>query len=313
MFFFRSNKIQKDRLVVKRNKQPIRREDPEKKRPIGRLVYYFLLLLFFAVVIYILFFSQFLNVQALALQGTNELSHEEVLEKINSSYQGKYLGFLPKNNIILISKEKIKKNLLSDFPKIKNVAIKKIFPSSLDIHVEERSSLILWCSGGPCYIIDEKGYAFTAVPLDVPEVVENNLIKLVDTSARPISVGQKIIEENYVNFLLELREKLRNTDIGIGEEWKTPSLVAEEVEIPAASGWRIYFSGKLSLEKSLRTLKTFLEEEVPAEKREKLEYVDLRVENKVYYMLKGEENTENVENTADDKQTEPAKKKNKKN
>jgi cell division septal protein FtsQ len=310
--FFRDKKNKNDKLVVKRNKPPVRRDIQGKKITFARFFYYILWILFFAISIYIFFFSHFLSIQKLAVSGIKELNYENVIDCIKSTYTGNYLKYFPKNNLILISKNKIKNNLYSGFPKIKSIEIEKVFPDLIKVNIEERSSLILWCSGGPCHIIDENGYAFTGVSLDTPEVAGNNLIKLVDTSAKPVITGKKILEEGYVNYLLNLRKELKKADINIGDEWKTPSLVAEEVEIPTNEGWRIYFSGSFPPDEAIRTLKTFLAEEVPQEKRGLLEYVDLRVENKVYYIIKGEENQNNIQDLTEEKTPVPEKKKNKK-
>jgi cell division septal protein FtsQ len=313
IMFFRNKKNKNDKLIVKRNKPPVRRDIQGEKITLARFLYYVLWVLFFSISIYIFLFSHLLSVQKLSVSGVKELSYENVIDCIKATYSGNYLKLFPQNNLILISKNKIRNNLLASFPKIKNIDVEKYFPDLIKVNIEERSSLILWCSGGPCYIIDENGYAFTDASLDSPEVTGNNLIKLVDTSAKPVALGKKILEDSFINYLLSLREELKKADINVGEEWKTPSLVAEEVEIPTNEGWRIYFSGSFPPDEAVRTLKTFLAEEVPQEKRSLLEYVDLRVENKVYYIIKGEEGQKDVQNATEENKPEPEKKKTKKN
>lgn len=262
----------------------------EKELKFSRMLFYFLLVVFLTVAGYVLLFSPYLKIQAISIHGIKELDYDAVTAKTASVIQGKYLKIIPKDNYFLVSKRKMSKNLTEEFKKIKLVKIKKMFPGAISIEIKERDSLILWCSGGPCYIIDESGFAYTSSDLDAPEVVQNNLIQIIDTSARPVEIGEKILNEEYVLYLLALREKIKKNDLKVSEQWYTPSLVADEVEIETSYGWRVYFSSKINPDRALRTLKAFLDGEID-DKRERLEYVDLRIENKVFYRLKNEDDS----------------------
>ncbi len=286
MFFFRKKKDK----VIRRTSSMAGKRGDDKPLKFGRVVFYFLSLLFLGATIYVFVFSPFTRVENCVLGGTNELSYNDVLEKVKNSLEGNFLGFIPKNNFFLVSEKRINRELTAEFKKIKSVEVTKVFSQSIIVNITERKSLIVWCSGGPCYIIDEQGYAYTGTDLDSPEVVQNNLIKITDTSARPVILGEKVLSEEYIRYLINLREEIEKTPIvEITSEWMTPSAVAEEMEIFTQEGWRMVFSAKITPEKAIRTLKTFLEEEIDEEKRKKLDYVDLRVENKVYYKLKNED------------------------
>ncbi len=286
MFFFRK----KEDKIIRRASLPVGRRRNDKPLKFGRVVFYLLLFLFLGITAYVLIFSAFMKVKNCVLSGTSELSHDEALRKAKSSLEGNFFGFIPRNNFFLVSRERIKRSLTNEFKKIKEVEIKKIFPQTLIVNIAERKSLIVWCSAGPCYILDEQGYAYTGTDLDSPEVVQNNLIKIIDTGARPVILGEKILSEEYIRYLINLREETEKASVaGINSEWITPSIAAEELEIITREGWKIFFSAKITPVKAVRTLKTFLEEEIDEEKRKKLDYVDLRVENKVYYKLKNED------------------------
>lgn len=292
MHFLKKSREEK---ILHRHGGSRRRGDfDERVFSLSRFLYWVLLLLFIGVTIYVFFFSDFMKVQSFSIEGVEELPYEEVLGEVKSKVEGKYLGLIEKNNLLLISKSRIKSDLLNRFKKIKSAEVRKEFPSSVCVKIEERSSLIVWCSGGPCYIIDERGLAYTGIDPDAPEIIENNLIKIIDKGAQPVSVGEKVLTEDEVAFLLELREEFRGEiKLNIYDEWETPSIIAEEVRIKTSEDWYIYFSTQVPPNKAIRTLKTFLEEEISAiKKRKKLEYVDLRTENKVYYKMKVEEKSE---------------------
>ncbi len=299
MFFFKNKKRKQDKIVLRKRSSQIKRRSADEPVKFSRMLFYFLALLFCGAAVYVFIFSAFLEIKTIGVSGTKELAGEDILKDLKLSLGGKYLGLVPKNNFILVSKNKLEKNLSEHFRKIKSLEVKKKFPDALLLNIEERKSLILWCSGGPCYIVDESGYAYAGIDLDSPKVVQNNLIALIDTGARPVIVGERILNEEYVSFLISLREEIgKGTGINVNTEWRTPSIVAEEVEIDTEEGWRLYFSENIKPEKAIRTLKTFLDEEIGKEKRNELEYVDLRVENKVYYKLKNTEESKSKDQLA---------------
>ncbi|MDO8529727.1 MAG: FtsQ-type POTRA domain-containing protein [bacterium] len=263
----------------------------EKKEEIdstifSRLIFRLLALVFIGATAYILFFSPFLEVNRIFIEGNSELNRDEIQNNIQQSIQGKYFKFIPKNNLILASSKKIRNNLLNDFKKISEVEVKKVFPGGIDVKIKERKSLLVWCSAGPCYIIDEEGFAYTGADFESEEIKQNNLVILTDTSAKPVIMGEKVLTSDYIQFVSRVRNELeKQTEIKIGE-YQTGSRMAEEVKVKTEAGWEIYFSSNLPLEESIRTLITFLEKEAGVKTTNNLEYIDLRAENKVYYKFK---------------------------
>jgi cell division septal protein FtsQ len=267
----------------------------EKKRNpfIIRIIFDVLLVAFLSIAAYILFFSSYLQINRLFLDGIEELDYQKVIAEINSNFEGKYLKVIPRNNFLLISQNRLKNNLMEKFKKIESIDIEKKFPNTISIKIKERKSLMLWCSGGPCYIVDERGYAYAGADFESPEIKENNLIRLVDISARPVNLGEKILSPEFVQFTLGIRDKLsEELGINIEDEYLARSAIAEEVQVKTSEIWDLYLSSEFSLGQSIKTLKLFLDEKISSDERSKLEYVDLRVEDKVYYKFKDGENVE---------------------
>ncbi|MCX6765575.1 MAG: FtsQ-type POTRA domain-containing protein [Candidatus Moranbacteria bacterium] len=303
MVFWRNRKKDSKKILLRKSTREFPRRSFDDPPRFLKVLYYILLMLFLGVTVYVFFFSSFLQVKSFAIKGIKSLPSEEVLRKITSPLEGNYLGFVPRNNLVLISEEKLKSDLSRQFRRIKSVEIKKSFPDLLAINIEERVSLVLWCSGGPCYLVDEQGYAYNNADLDSPEVTQNNLIRLVDISAQPVNIGERLLSSEYLNFVIAAREALKKElGIELSDEFQTRSRFAEEIQIETSEGWKAYLSSQLPLNQSVRTLKTFLEEEVDSSKRGRLEYVDLRVNNKVYYKMKEEDKSQNVsEDKSEDK------------
>lgn len=266
-----------------------------------KVAYFFMLIVFFGVTAYVLIFSNFMRINHLSLKGTKELGYNDVYADAKALISGKYLDVFPKDNFILISKKRIQKNLLDEFKKIRVVEVEKKFPDTVNIKIEERAALIVWCTKGPCYIIDEQGFAYAGADFDSDELRENNLVKLVDISAKPVVIGEQVLNEEYVKFIFSVREAFRkDLNIDIADEYITRYRISGEIEVKTKEGWDVYLDSHLPLEKSVRTIKAFLEKEIDEDARKRLEYLDLRIENKVFYKIRDEESQESGENLSGD-------------
>lgn len=271
-------------------------EKKEKKASshfFSRIIFRLVFFIFISSLAYVLFFSPFLEIKKVYLEGISELKYDDVYQKIEGFLNEKYFRIISKNNFVIFPSEKIKTELRNNFKKISSVEIERIFPNEIKIKIVERKALLIWCSAGPCYIIDENGYAYTWTDFESDEVKQNNLLSIIDNSGKPVVVGEKILNEYYIKFVISLRDELeKETEIKITNEYHTDSKMAEEVKVKTEGEWEIFFSTTLPMEDSIQTLKTFLEKEMVDKDRSKLEYVDLRAENKVYYKFKDEESTD---------------------
>jgi cell division septal protein FtsQ len=252
-----------------------------------RILFRMLLVLFVGAVGYALFFSPFLEIRSISLDGISELPYDSVHQTVQEVIGEKYLKIIPQNNLILLSSDKVRTALLEHFKKINAVSIKKIFPDTLKVTITERKALLVWCSGDSCFIIDENGSAYSEADFDSEEIKQNNLVRLNDASAKPVAVGDKVLTPGYIQYVTALGGALdKDAGITISGDYQTESRVAEEVKVTSAEGWQIFFSTSLPMADSISALKTFLDKEIDQSKRGGLEYVDLRAENKVYYKMR---------------------------
>lgn len=268
-----------------------RKQQKEKKtKSLSNFIFIFLACSFLGVLIYSLFFSDFLRVNRIVLEGIKELDEKKVNESLFSYISGSYLKILPRNSLIVVSKGELRKDLMRDFKKIEGIKIEKKFPDAIKVKITERKSLILWCSGGPCYIIDENGYAFSGIDLESEEAKQNNLVKLADNSAKPVSLGEKILEREFAESISNIREKIKEElKFDTEEEFSTQARVSGDIKIKIKDGFTLFIDARQPMELTLNTLKIFLENEDMKKKIKDLEYVDLKVEGKVYYKFKDEE------------------------
>ena len=281
-------------------------EEKNQNHVFSKIIFRLVFLIFVGVVVYVLFFSPFVEIKRVCLEGITELNYEDVNQKIKGFLEQKYFKFVAKDNFIIFPSNKLKAELLNDFKKISDIEIKKVFPDEITVKITERKALLIWCSAGPCYIVDENGYAYSWIDLESEEVKQNNLLSLIDDSGKTLDIGEKILDSEYIKSAILLKDELdKGTGIKIINEYRTGSRMAEEIKVKTEEGWEIYFSTRMSVEDSIQTLKTFLEKGiVNGDNKDDLEYIDLRAENRVYYKFgrrqgdsekKAADNTDNVD------------------
>ena len=262
-------------------------KDHGASRLFSRIIFYFLLLCFAGVSLYVLLFSPFMQLQKMSIMGNNEIDSAEIESATNAYLAGKYLGFLPKNNFLLVSTKLLEKNLLSSFKKVRLAKVAKKFPDTLEIQVEERKSLLVWCSGEECYLIDDQGFAYQEADFASREIQENHLLKIVQDDGKQVEIGTQVMSEEMVEYYTTLREAfLQKTKLKLGEELHVNSRLAEDGTVKTEQGFDLLLNFSIPAQRSAEIMKTFLGKQYKNGDLGNLSYVDLRVENKIFYRTK---------------------------
>lgn len=259
-----------------------------------------------------MFFSDLLAVTKISLNGLEELDRGRVLDEVRLHLTGRYRSIVSKNNLILIRTSLIRKDLMIKFPKIEGVVIKRNFPSQIDVFIKERRSVLALCNLEVCYTVDEKGKTFMSFDPQESDI----FIILSDKSNKPLELDESVLDEDYLNYVLETKDRLeKEMDIQVEKEYETPSLASSDIRLTTQEGWRIYFNKDIALDKELEMLQAVLNDKIGQDKKADLEYVDLRSDNKVYYKFKdgtqevAQSNTEIKQNDAENKEISKKKKK----
>ncbi len=271
---------------------------PDGEKKISKALFCVLLFLFAGVVFFVFFFSSFLKITDISIEGTEQINPLAVKNAINRNFAEKHLLIFSKNNFIFVRSESLEEDLEREFPKIKIVDVKKTFPDSVRVFVTERSAVFVWCRGnsapeiegesgrGDCLLVDEDGYGYAAADFNSPEIKENNLVEIYDGGRSENISGDRVIPKEFLRFAAEIGKILEsNLQIKIKNRYFTPSRFSEEIKIQTEEGWWLYFSTQFSPDSAVKTLKLFLEKETGVNRAE-IEYIDLRMENKIYYKIK---------------------------
>lgn len=245
---------------------------------------FFLWSLFFGTSIYMVLFSPYLALGEPPVEGLERIDESLFQNTVETILSQRYLGSISRNRFFLVQPEDLERRLREQYPLIRNITVKRTFPDTLHISVKERDSLLLWCSADICAHVLEDGSVIPVTDVYQEEANLSRTIFLKDESGQSFRQGAHVFDPKYALFPGQVRQALlEQLGIETENEMTLTSRFANEQRVKTKEGWEIYFGTELPLEKSLRTLELVLEKEIPAEERPRLSYIDLRIENRVFY------------------------------
>ncbi len=248
-----------------------------KKKPIFRgrfLILGFLTLLIVAAIFYFLFLFETFWIEKIIVSGEKKVMKEEIELLAERRLKNKVLFFETKS-IFAVDTGQIKRDILDSFPQIARVKVNRGFFDAISIEVTEREALALWCQEERCFLIDIEGVIFEEVSPEM-ELFRIRSGQVVDS----LALGLTIVSRERLGQIFNVKSDLTETaEVSITEAF----LASEErLNVKTSEGWEIYFNLKGDLEWQVKELDLLLEKQISPEKREELEYVELRF-NRVYY------------------------------
>ena len=240
--------------------------------------------LFLGGVGYLLLFSSWTKITNIQIQGANIVPREDIERIVREEMAQNVVGLFPKSTSILFPKDTVLASLQSAFPRLRTILIHKTFPRDVLVAVTEREIEGIWCStlvGRDCAFFDESGIIFE----QAPSFTRGFLLFQVDDS-RPYTeipiLGSNVLDESLLGFLVFLRDGITFRKLAALRYY-----IVDEKEIRVAfqGGWEAFFSTEQNpiyqVEVLDRVLAKEIEDDLPF-----LDYIDLRVKNKVFYSLR---------------------------
>lgn len=250
---------------------------------------------------YFLFFSSLFSVKNIEISGNNLIAGEEIKKAVMEVADRKIFKIFS-NSLLLIRKTDIESAIKNKFSNITTVEVDQKFPNSLKIAIKEKPIDILWCNAikvekisvkkSPgekepvlteayqCYFSDEENNVYRKAESEMGK----NSIKVFRDEG--INLGVKIGDDELKKFIREINANFASK-IGLAvSHLYLPAVSLREMRIFTAKGWKAYFDTTRSASEQIDVLNNVLKTAMTDKEKEELDYVDLRVVDRVYFKVK---------------------------
>jgi cell division septal protein FtsQ len=183
--------------------------------------------------------------------------------------------FSHRGNYFLFSGTDFSAKLVKNF-QIVSATIDKTFPDQITINVLERAPVLLLNNGGELYHLDNKGLAYE----QVTEQALNNLPTLKLTEPMKITLESEPLKKELFTFIMLLQRQLINLNVPVSYyEMNTANSLVLKTQ--TTEKWYLLLNLQEDLDKQTQKLKVVLQNKISD--RSKLEYIDLRFGDKIFY------------------------------
>jgi len=235
--------------------------------------------------IWVLFFNSYFLVDNIQINSGQNIPAGKIYDIITGQLEKSRLFFFSQNNIFAFSRRQAKNAILKEFY-VSDLKIKKKLPRTLMIYFREEQVAAAWAEGDSYYLIDNKMTILSAAdPLVLSgglpvlkNVSKENQIKSEGGLIKKVSIGDK-----YFSGCLNLFKQFSDISLAVDNvcEVNAPET---EIRLNIAGGRpKIRFNIDDDLNKQFTRLTVLLAEKINQEKLAKLEYIDLRFGDKIYY------------------------------
>jgi len=242
------------------------------------------------------------------IAGTDTIDPYLLRQKVETLISGDSFYFVPRSNIFFIAPSALEKSLKSQIPTIDSVEIKKVFPHVLDVSIVERRLWAIYCVGTyanvplgtstimtdatasasvddftNCYMLDRAGVIYQEAPS-----VEGSLLLQVKSDQQSSDeniIGSSVMQIDQIENLTKLLDQVKNIlgVTAVGLDIHKNSL--KDIWIETLERFKIVLTRADDYTDSLNIVKAVLDNEIK-NRRGRLDYIDARFGNKVYYKLK---------------------------
>lgn len=236
------------------------------------------------------------RVEQIRVEGTDESARNRLLLFTQEKLQGNYFLMYARENSYLFPEREIERDILKEFPRLKNAKIKRVDSHTLLVSVVEREHFALWCGVefSPvdmlenCWSIDTTGFVFeraptfsTGVYFEVYGVLER------ETEGTPL---RAVLPRERFGFAISFIQKLQKENVSplrifIKHEGEYGMVVDSSEQYPMLRDAEILFKDGQDTDILIKNLLASLSVQFPEGSvlKKKLLYIDLRFGNKVFF------------------------------
>jgi len=264
-----------------------------KKRKLNYKIVLSGALIFFALIA-VLYSSNWLKINTINIFGNESVNTIEIMSVINNQTSLRRFWLFKEDNLLFFDKSAAGKKLIDEYG-FDSVKINKQFFHTLNVTVKEKFYSVIFITGGNRYYLDYNGRVIkkmndngvvTGQGQGNTQVIRSEIAGetrpiLNDLSNTPIAIGQDALSREFIDFITDLNNELKNNSLFSISQFEINDLSIKYVTLVTAQGWKVMFSPDGSVKTQVALLNQVLTQRIKDLK--KLKYVDLRYDGKVFY------------------------------
>lgn len=191
-------------------------------------------------------------------------------------------GLPPYGSIFFINTDDLKMNIESALAQVRTLQVTRSLPSTIKIIVQEKQPSLLLVSNGSYYFVDDQGIPYEEAHLDTLPGIVLPTVHNADDKAK-VTIGVAVVAPEFVDFVEYVQQHLPEYINAQVARIQIPSLAAREVHFVMDTNWELKLDVTRDKEQQLNILKRLVTEMISEDELETLDYIDLRIPNRVYY------------------------------
>jgi hypothetical protein len=219
---------------------------------------------------WLFFYTDVFMVQAVTVVDARQHTTDAARDIINSQLSRNPLG----HNIFFVQTEVLEADIEAELAQVKDAHVIRKLPGTIKVIIQEKTPALLLLSNGQYYFVDQQGVPYEKASLETLPGIVLPTVKNDDQNA-VVTLGASIVESSFVSFLESLQEGLPETIGSEVAEIHIPSLSAREVHV--------VLDTTRGASSQLDLLSQLLGATISADVKNGLEYIDLRIPNRIYY------------------------------
>lgn len=257
----------------------LRAEEKAEKRKsfIKKMILFFGILILIIDTIYLLFFSSVFKIKKITITGLSKVGELATAERIvQDSFQFQRFGFFSNQNAFFVNKKYLE-NTLKRQIEIENLDLQVIYPNALKINIVKSESVAIFLADKKYYSILKDG----TLRAEIKDIKNYELPIVSYSTSTEIIIGHKYLTEKQTDYLKKLLAlfSFYFKDKKV-TSFELAGLESREIKLITGDNWYLLFDLDLDIEESLKLASSVWKEKF---KNTKIQYLDVRIKDRVYY------------------------------
>ncbi len=236
--------------------------------------------------IYFIFFSPYFSIKKIETSGLEKISYDELRGMVDEQISSRRFFIFSQNNIFIFDEKEISDKVYGKYA-LNFVKVNKSLPGTIKISLEEKKPALIWKTTDKFYVVDFDGAIIREITqTEVSEYQGNRfgakMATVFDDSNTSVANKDKVLSGQAVGAITDIQNNLSRATGLVILNFVIADRNDSTLKCITGDGWGAYFSLINDLNAQINKLTTFLMDK-KQEERKRLEYVDLRFEDRVYY------------------------------